>query len=71
MRAEEQLPEASMAKRYRHVRLNPDTVTAVQTGDRLITLELFPGESIKVRLEKATSTDPMSTEVHLRAHRVS
>jgi len=64
VRAKEQLPEASMAKRYRHVRLNPDTVTAVQTGDRLITLELFPGESIKVRLEKATSTDPMSTEVH-------
>ena len=62
MRAKEQLPEASMAKRYRHVRLNPDTVTAVQTG-MTITLELFR------RINQGTFgesdlNDLMSTEVH-------
>ena len=64
VRAKERLPEAPVAKRYRHVRLNPDTVAAVQTGGRSITLELFPGESIQVLLEKAASTGTLSTEVH-------
>lgn len=64
LRSRDQLPEAPIAKRFRHVRLNPDTIEAVQAGGRVISLELFPGETVKIRLGRSIQTDAVSKEVH-------
>ena len=63
-RAKDSLPEAAVAKRFRHVQLDKRAVKAVSKGDRIISLTLFPGETIRVRLNEAGQTDPDSTEVH-------
>ena len=63
-RAKDSLPEAAVAKRFRHVQLDKRAVKAVSKGDRIISLTLFPGETIRVRLNEAEQTDPDSTEVH-------
>ena len=63
-RSKDSLPEAAIAKRFRHVELSPAAVAAVREGERVIQLTLFPGETIRVRLDKAEQTDPVSSEVH-------
>ena len=63
-RLKDSLPEAPIAKRFRHVELSPAAVDAVREGERIIQLNLFPGETVRVRLDKAEKTDPVSTEVH-------
>ena len=63
-RDQDMLPEAKVAERFRHVRINASAVEAVQAGDQVISLELFPGETVQVRLNRAEKTDPVSTEVH-------
>ena len=57
------LPEHKIAKRFRHVRLHPDAVEDVRRGGRLIELELFPGETVQIRLEESEFTSGNSTEV--------
>ena len=63
-RSKDSLPEAPIAKRFRHVELSPAAVDAVREGERIIQLNLFPGETVRVRLDKSEKTDPVSTEVH-------
>ncbi len=63
-RSKDKLPEAKIAERFRHVKISEDAVQAVQTGQQVIDLELFPGERIQVQLAEAVQTDPFSTEVH-------
>ena len=63
-RAQDTLPEAKVTERFRHVRISANAVAAVQNGGQVISLELFPGETVQVRLNPAEKTDPVSTEVH-------
>lgn len=63
-RPKDSLPEAAIAKRFRHVEINSQAVKAVSKGEQTISLSLFPGETVRVRLDKAEQTDPVSTEVH-------
>ena len=63
-RSKDSLPEAPIAKRFRHVELSSAAVDAVREGERIIKLNLFPEETVRVRLGKAEKTDPVSTEVH-------
>ena len=63
-RPKDRVPEAAIAKRFRHVQINSRAVEAVSEGEQTISLNLFPGETIRVRLGKAEQTDPVSSEVH-------
>ena len=42
-RSKDSLPEAAIAKRFRHVELSSRAVDAVQEGEQVIELTLFPG----------------------------
>ena len=64
VRPDSAVPEASIAKRYRHVQLNHGAVQAVREGGQVIELELFPGETIRVRLQESEQTGLQSTEVY-------
>ena len=57
------LPERKFAKRFRHVKLHPETLQDVREGGRIIELELFPGETVRIRLEESEYTSGNSTEV--------
>ena len=57
------LPEREIAKRFRHVKLHPDALQDVREGGRIIELELFPGETVRIRLEDSEYTSGNSTEV--------
>lgn len=57
------VPEHKIAKRFRHVKLHPEAVQSVREGGRIIELELFPGEQVKIRLEESEYTSGNSTEV--------
>ncbi|MBT5322183.1 MAG: hypothetical protein HOL43_07450 [Verrucomicrobiales bacterium] len=57
------LPERKIAKRFRHVKLHPDALQDVREGGRIIELELFPGETVRIRLEDSEYTSGNSTEV--------
>lgn len=63
VRPDASVPEASIAERYRHVQLNPSAIQAVREGEQVIELELFPGETIRVRLQQSEQTGLQSTEV--------
>lgn len=62
-RPEVLLPEAPIAKRYRHVRLNPAAIDSVRKGDQVVELQLFPGETVRVVLDPSERTGDCSTEV--------
>ena len=64
VRPESSVPEAPIAKRFRHVQLKPAAIQAVREGGQVIELELFPGETIRVRLQKSEQTGLQSTEVY-------
>tara|TARA_B100001971_G_scaffold6592_1_gene5483 strand:+ start:397 stop:1872 length:1476 start_codon:yes stop_codon:yes gene_type:complete len=63
VRPDASVPEAPIAKRYRHVQLNPSAIQAVREGGQVIELELFPGETVRVRLQESEQTGMQSTEV--------
>ena len=63
VRPDASVPEAAIAKRYRHVQLNPSAIEAVRQGGQVIELELFPGETIRVRLQQSEQTGMQSSEV--------
>jgi len=63
-RPDASVPEAAIAKRHRHVQLSPSAIEAVRVGGRVIELELFPGETIRVQLEPSEQTGLQSSEVH-------
>ncbi|MDG2214641.1 MAG: hypothetical protein P8M70_12485, partial [Verrucomicrobiota bacterium] len=63
-RSKDSVPEAAIAKRFRHVEINSRAVDAVSEGQQTISLNLFPDETIRVRLGKSEQTDPVSSEVH-------
>ena len=63
VRPDASVPEAAIAKRYRHVQLNPSAIEAVRQGEQVIELELFPGETIRVRLQQSEQTGMQSSEV--------
>ena len=64
VRAESELPEAQIAKRFRHVQINPNAIAAVQQGGQIVELELFRGEKIRVQLEPSEQTGLESSEAH-------
>ena len=64
VRPDSVVPEASIAKRYRHVQLEPAAIQSVREGEQVIELELFPGETIRVRLQESEQTGQQSTEVY-------
>ncbi len=57
------VPEHKIAKRFRHVKLHPDALQDVREGGRIIELELFSGETVRIRLEDSEFTSGNSTEV--------
>ena len=52
-RVQDTLPESEVTERFRHVRISANAVAAVQNGGQVISLELFPDETVQVRLNPA------------------